>query len=143
MIDVLQYDLNTPGGQQQAIQDIIDEHNTQYDQAQGYQSLNVIAFGVTVLTISGLDISNSNPLIVYNHNLGFEPLFMLFQGTMKSGGISEMPLIDSAITSDFLFVGQVKGLCDKSNIYAIWNDQLQTPQQSITYLVFDYPLLTT
>jgi len=145
MLDTLGYDLGNPVEQQKAISDILVEHNRNFDQAGAYSSLPVAAYGVSLLNISASDRDNSVPIQVINHGLGYEPLFILFQGTLASGGISSFPIVDAfynAGIGDFQFVGYVRGYTDKNSIWVIWNDQLQTGLQSITYLIFSVPLLT-
>lgn len=144
MLDVLGYDLNTASGQQDALEAMYEEHNRQYDQASTYQSLPIAAYGVASLSITPTDRTNSTPISVIYHGLGYEPIFMLFQGTMAAGGITGMPLLDAfynTFLGDFQFVGHVRAYTDKSNIWVVWNDQLQTSTQSITYLIFASPLL--
>lgn len=142
MIDVGAYDLNKVSDQQRAIQDILFEHNSQYEQSGGLLGLPIAAYGVAAPTITALDRTNSNPINVVYHGLGYEPLFIAFQGTMAAGGISEMPVLDAFYNiSDFQFVGHVKAYVDNANLWVIWNDQLQTGIQSITYIIFAVPLV--
>lgn len=139
-IDVSGIDLSTPEGQNQAIMRLMGEHNDQEDRQIDSGQLPIVAFGVAQITVTAADRTNSNPLVVFKHNLGYAPIFQLFQGTMAAGGITGIPGIDPAYLSDFIFVGHLEGFADATNLYVIWNDQLQSGLQSVTYTVFGVPI---
>lgn len=124
---------------EQMIQDITDELNRMGEP--DASPLSIVAFGTKTLTI--LPADRGNPLVVFGHGLGYAPIFQLFNGSISNQGVFPQPIIDALDdgAGGLLFGGTVNAFADAANIYVIWNDQLQTSQQTFTYIVYNGPIV--
>jgi hypothetical protein len=77
LLDVSGYDLKTPAGQNQAIQDIIAENNIQFDQLNTVSSFSVVAY-----VQLNVNLINGQPTGTYSqsyiHGLGYPPAVIAF-----------------------------------------------------------------
>jgi hypothetical protein len=110
------YDLTTPDGQLQALQDIVDEQNNQYDRSVSTQGYNVVAYSHLVV-----DLINGSPTGVYKatyvHGQGFAPVFLPFlivagPNTWAPNGYVETNFAPSGPLNDYAYF-----TCDAQNIY--------------------------
>lgn len=91
-IDATIYDLKTPKDQDRALQDIIEEHNRQYDQSEATISYDVV--GYTQLTV---DLINGGASGVYTatyvHGLGYPPAVLAF-GLVAGAGYAPIQYVE-------------------------------------------------
>lgn len=75
LLDSSVYDLDTPAGQQKALQDIINQQNQIYDRSQSQTGYQVVAYTQLVT-----DLINGSPTGTYTatyvHGLGYPPLVL-------------------------------------------------------------------
>lgn len=140
LLDVTMYDLSKPADQFQALQDIIDEHNNQYDESNAVSALNVVAAGVARISLPSPPWSGP-PIPFFTHTLGYAPVFLAYFGTIQSGGILSAPFVEYNAQFNAL-AGDVEFSADSTNLYVEWNDHAQSVGQSITYIVFARPIAT-
>lgn len=88
------YDLATPAGQQDALQDILDEHNSQFDQLYGLDQFPVYAYQELTVTLHNGDPSGTYSTSL-QHGLGFPPVVIVFLKDIANGGYFAMPYVQN------------------------------------------------
>ena len=78
LLDVTQYDLTKIDGQSEAVGDIIDELNSQYDTSSLFNYLNIGAYGNIQVPVTDFGTSGSVYLGSFYHGLGYQPAFLPF-----------------------------------------------------------------
>lgn len=137
LFDLLSYDLDTVDGQLEAIQDIVDEQNHQYDVGTNFKGLQVAFFDTVTITLNSPP-SSGDPITVVRHGLGYAPIFLAYLGILSTGGVFPMPIIDFLGATGLN--GAVTFWADATNLYVKWNDSAPTPTQHITYIIFSNPI---
>lgn len=123
--------------EQENIKQVIEELNRQYTAVAGQKALKTASYGETTVSVP----QSGNDIIVFSHALGYAPMFVLFQGSVKNV-LNQLPIIDAIVLFGvFHFFGGVLASCDTTNIYINWKDTAPTPIQTITYIVFKNPIL--
>lgn len=116
LLDSSVYDLDTPKGQQQAIQDILNQQNEIYDRSQSQTAYQIIAYAH--LTV---DLINGSPTGVYSatyvHGQGFPPLMLPYlivagPNTWAPNGYVETQFIPGGTDNDYAYFS-----CDAQNAY--------------------------
>ena len=119
------------------INQIIEELNRQYTIVGGQKALKTASYGETTVSVP----QSGNDIVVFNHALGYAPMFLLFQGSVKNI-LNQLPIVDAAVLlGTFHFSGSVAASCDSNNVYINWRDTAPAPTQTITYVVFQNPIL--
>lgn len=137
LLDSSIYDLDTSEGQLQAIQDMIDEQNRQFDLGSSLKSLQVAFFDTKKITLNTPPYTG-DPIPIVEHGLNYEPIFIAYFGSLTAAGIFSTPLIN--------FIGAI-GLngtanfyVDEQNLYVKWDSSAPTPIQQVTYIIFSNPI---
>ena len=138
MINSTVYDLETLTGQQQALEDIINELNQQYDSTTNTKSLQIVASDTVAITLNTPPWTG-DPIVIFNHNLGYEPVFFIFFGTIEAPGMISTPLVD--FSDLFGLRGSVNFYTDKQSLYVKWDSTAQTATQQVTYIIFAKPIV--
>jgi hypothetical protein len=126
----------------QAISDSLEELNRQYT-VTDFKAIKTVAYDVATIDISQYGTPTSGVTVpVFSHNLGFPPMFYLFLGSVKTGGVLPLPMIDVSVIG-FTFNGTIQPYSDNNTIYVYWRDQAQVAVQSFTYLVFSNPIINS
>lgn len=116
LLDSSVYNLDTPAGQQQAIQDILNQQNEIYDRSQSQTAYQVIAYAHLVV-----DLINGSPTGVYSatyvHGQGFPPLMLPYlivagPNTWAPNGYVETNFAPGGLDSDYAYFS-----CDAQNAY--------------------------
>jgi hypothetical protein len=118
------------------IKQLVEELNRQYTAVAGQKALKTSAYGETTVSVP----QGGNDIVVFNHALGYAPMFLLFQGSVKNI-LNQLPILDAVVLFGvFHFSGGVLASCDSNNVYINWKDTAPAPTQTITYVVFQNPI---
>lgn len=116
LLDSTVYDLTSIKGQQQAIQDIIDEQNDQFEKSSVLNSLQVAAYAQMEIDFPDSP-ADGLYTATFRHGLGFVPVIMAFiRQDDGSGNISYLaiPNIQNLI---FGFADNIYMTVDENNVY--------------------------